>query len=115
MASISEAIGLALPGSASPPAEDDRREKMVYDTGVACAKALQMDIRPREVLTFEAFENAITMLNSVGGSTNGILHLLALANEVGIKLTYEDFERVRKKDTSHSRHETWRKLCHEFT
>lgn len=97
MASISEAMGLALPGSASPPAEDDRREKMVYDTGVACAKALQMDIRPREVLTFEAFENAITMLNSVGGSTNGILHLLALANEVGIKLTYDDFERVRKK------------------
>ncbi|WP_428324160.1 dihydroxy-acid dehydratase [Nitrosopumilus sp.] len=97
MASISEAIGLALPGSASPPAEDDRREKMVYDTGVACAKALQMDIRPREVLTFEAFENAITMLNSVGGSTNGILHLLALANEVDIKLTYDDFERVRKK------------------
>ena len=97
MASISEAIGLSLPGSASPPAEDDRREKMVYDTGVAAAKALQMDIRPREVLTFEAFENAITMLNSVGGSTNGILHLLALANEVNIKLTYEDFERVRKK------------------
>lgn len=97
MASISEAIGLALPGSASPPAEDDRREKMVYDTGVACAKALQMDIRPKEILTFEAFENAITMLNSVGGSTNGILHLLALANEVGIKLTYDDFERVRKK------------------
>ncbi|KFM21808.1 Dihydroxy-acid dehydratase protein [Marine Group I thaumarchaeote SCGC AAA799-B03] len=97
MASISEAIGLALPGSASPPAEDDRREKMVYDTGVACAKALQMDIRPKEVLTFEAFENAITMLNSVGGSTNGILHLLALANEVDIKLTYDDFERVRKK------------------
>ena len=97
MASISEAIGLALPGSASPPAEDDRREKMVYDTGVACAKALQMDIRPKEVLTFEAFENAITMLNSVGGSTNGILHLLALANEVNIKLTYDDFERVRKK------------------
>ncbi|MHA7733846.1 dihydroxy-acid dehydratase [Nitrosopumilus sp. S6] len=97
MASISEAIGLSLPGSASPPAEDDRREKMVYDTGVACAKALQMDIRPKEVLTFEAFENAITMLNSVGGSTNGILHLLALANEVNIKLTYDDFERVRKK------------------
>ncbi|MEK9682278.1 MAG: dihydroxy-acid dehydratase [Nitrosopumilus sp.] len=97
MASISEAIGLSLPGSASPPAEDDRREKMVYDTGVAAAKALQMDIRPREVLTFEAFENAITMLNSVGGSTNGILHLLALANEVNIKLTYDDFERVRKK------------------
>ena len=97
MASISEAIGLALPGSASPPAEDDRREKIVYDSGVACANLLKIDIRPKEILTFEAFENAITMLNSVGGSTNGILHLLALANEVNIDLTYDDFERVRKK------------------
>jgi len=97
MASISEAIGLALPGSASPPAEDDRREKIVYDTGKACVELLGQKIRPREILTFEAFENAITMLNAVGGSTNGILHLLALASEVGIKLTYDDFERVRKK------------------
>ena len=97
MASISEAIGLALPGSASPPAEDDRRNNVVYDTGVACAKLLEMNIRPKEILTFEAFENAIMMLNSVGGSTNGILHLLALANEVNIDLTYDDFERIRKK------------------
>jgi dihydroxy-acid dehydratase len=97
MASISEAIGLALPGSASPPAEDERRNKMVYDSGIACAKLLEMNIRPKEILTFEAFENAIMMLNSVGGSTNGILHLLALANEVNIDLTYDDFERIRKK------------------
>ena len=97
MASISEAIGLALPGSASPPAEDERRNKIVYDSGVACAKLLEMNIRPKEILTFEAFENAIMMLNSVGGSTNGILHLLALANEVNIDLTYDDFERIRKK------------------
>ena len=97
MASISEAIGLALPGSASPPAEDDRREKIVYETGLACAKLLELGIKPREILTFESFENAITMLNAVGGSTNGILHLLALANEAGIKLSYDDFERIRKK------------------
>ena len=97
MASISEAICLAFPGSASPPAEDDRRNTTVYDSGVACAKLLEMNIRPREILTFEAFENAIMMLNSVGGSTNGILHLLALANEVNIDLTYDDFERIRKK------------------
>jgi dihydroxy-acid dehydratase len=97
MASISEAIGLALPGSASPPAEDDRREKMVFDTGKACVELLGLNIRPRDILTFEAFENAITMLNAIGGSTNGILHLLALANEVEIKLIYDDFERVRKK------------------
>jgi len=97
MASISEAIGLALPGSASPPAEDDRREKIVYDTGKACTKLLELRIKPRDILTFEAFENAIIMLNAVGGSTNGILHLLALAHEAGIKLSYEDFERIRKK------------------
>ncbi|HEY7366851.1 MAG TPA: dihydroxy-acid dehydratase [Nitrosopumilaceae archaeon] len=97
MASISEAIGLALPGSASPPAEDDRREKMVYDSGKACAKLLELNIKPLDILTFEAFENAITILNAVGGSTNGILHLLALSYEAGLKLTYDDFERIRKK------------------
>jgi len=97
MASISEVIGLALPGSASPPAENDRREKIVYDTGKACVNLLEIGIKPSDILTFEAFENAITMLNAVGGSTNGILHLLALSNEAGIKLTYDDFERIRKK------------------
>jgi len=97
MASISEVMGIALPGSASPPAEDDRREKIVYETGKACTELLAQNIKPRDILTFESFENAITMLNAVGGSTNGILHLLALANEVVIKLSYDDFERIRKK------------------
>jgi dihydroxy-acid dehydratase len=97
MASISEAIGLALPGSASPPAEDERRDKIVYETGKACTKLLELGIRPLDIVTFEAFENSITMLNAVGGSTNGILHLLAMANEAGVNLTYDDFERIRKK------------------
>lgn len=97
MASISEAIGLALPGSASPPAEDPRREQIVYESGVACVKLLNSGIRPSDILTFEAFENAITILNALGGSTNGILHLLALAGEANIKLDYGDFERIRKK------------------
>jgi dihydroxy-acid dehydratase len=97
MASISEALGIALPGSASPPAEDERREKMVYDTGVACVQALKNDIKPRDILTFEAFENAITILNAIGGSTNAILHLLAISHEAKVKLTYDDFERVRRK------------------
>ncbi len=97
MASISEAIGLALPGSASPPAEDGRREEAVRAAGRACAGLLELGIRPRDVLTFEAFENAITMLNAVGGSTNGILHLLALAREAGVSLTYDDFERIRRR------------------
>jgi len=97
MASISEAIGIALPGSASPPADDDRRGKIVYETGKACTQLLDLNIKPRDILTFESFENAITMLNAVGGSTNGILHLLALANESRIELSYDDFERIRKK------------------
>ncbi|MBM3903701.1 MAG: dihydroxy-acid dehydratase [Thaumarchaeota archaeon] len=97
MASISEALGIALPGSASPPAEDERREKMVYDTGVACVQALKNNIRPRDILTFEAFENAITILNAIGGSTNAILHLLAISHEAHVKLTYDDFERIRRK------------------
>lgn len=97
MASISEALGIALPGSASPPAEDERREKMVYDTGLATAKLLEIGLKPREILTFEAFENAITILNAIGGSTNAILHLLALSHEAGVKLTYDDFERVRRR------------------
>ncbi|MDF2423156.1 MAG: dihydroxy-acid dehydratase [Nitrosopumilus sp.] len=97
MASISEAIGIALPGSASPPAEDERRGKMVYDTGAACAKLLELSIKPRDIMTYEAFENSIVMLNAIGGSTNGILHLLSMANEARVKLTYDDFERIRKK------------------
>ena len=97
MASISEALGIALPGSASPPAEDERREKMVYDTGKACVGALEAGLKPRDILTFEAFENAITILNAIGGSTNAILHLLAISHEARVKLTYDDFERVRKK------------------
>ena len=97
MASISEAIGLSLPGSASPPAEDDRRDKIVFETGKACTNLLKLGIKPLDIVTFEAFENSITMLNAVGGSTNGILHLLAMANEAGINLTYDDFERIRKK------------------
>jgi dihydroxy-acid dehydratase len=97
MASISEALGIALPGSASPPAEDERRNKIVYDTGVAAAKLLELGIKPRDILTFEAFENAITILNAIGGSTNAILHLLALSHEAGVKLTYDDFERIRRR------------------
>ncbi len=97
MASISEAIGLALPGSASPPAEDARRAAAAREAGAACARLLDAGVRPRDILTFGAFENAIAMLNAVGGSTNGVLHLLALAAEAGVGLEYADFERVRRR------------------
>lgn len=97
MASISEAIGIALPGSAGPPAEDTRREQVCYETGKAVCNLIGLNIRLKDILTFEAFENAISMLNAIGGSTNAVLHLLALSREIGIKLTYDDFERIRKK------------------
>lgn len=97
MASISEAVGIALPGSASPPAEDPRREKMVYDSGKAVLNLLENGTRPKDILTFEAFENAITVANAIGGSTNAILHLLALSREIGVHLSLEDFERIRRK------------------
>lgn len=97
MASVSEAIGIALPGSASPPAEDPRRAKMCYDSGKAVMNLLENGVKPKDILTFEAFENAIIVANAIGGSTNAILHLLAISREIGIKLTLEDFERLRKK------------------
>ena len=97
MASISEAIGIALPGNASPPAEDPRREKMLYESGKAVMNLLENGIRPKDILTYEAFENAITVANAIGGSTNAVLHLLALSREMGVKLELDDFERIRRK------------------
>lgn len=97
MASISEAIGIALPGSASPPAEDPRRDQVCFETGRAVMNLLDNGIRPRDILTFEAFENAIAVLNAIGGSTNAVLHLLAIATEARVKLAYSDFERIRKR------------------
>jgi dihydroxy-acid dehydratase len=97
MASLSEALGVALPGSASPPAVDARRAQVVYETGKATVNVLENDLKPRHILTFEAFENAITVLQAIGGSTNAILHLLAISREAGVNLTLNDFERIRKK------------------
>lgn len=97
MASISEAIGMSLPGSASSPAESQRRTEICYDTGKAIFNLIENNIRPKDILTFEAFENAIAVANAIGGSTNSILHLLALSREIGVKLNMRDFERIRKK------------------
>jgi dihydroxy-acid dehydratase len=96
MACISEAIGMSLPGSASPPAESDRREALCYDTGKAIYSLVESNIRPKDIMCFEAFENAITIANAIGGSTNSVLHLLAISKELGIKLKMTDFERIRK-------------------
>jgi dihydroxy-acid dehydratase len=96
MACISEALGMSLPGSASPPAESDRREAICYHTGKAIYSLVEGNIRPKDIMSFEAFENAIAIANAIGGSTNIVLHLLAIAKELGIKLKMTDFERIRK-------------------
>ncbi|HSF00528.1 MAG TPA: dihydroxy-acid dehydratase [Nitrososphaeraceae archaeon] len=97
MASISEALGMSLPGSASPPAESEKRNEICYETGKTIATLIENGISPKDIMTFEAFENAITIANALGGSTNAVLHLLAIAKEIGIKLSLKDFERIRKR------------------
>jgi dihydroxy-acid dehydratase len=97
MASISEALGMSILGSASAPAESERRLEVCYETGKTIMSLLETNIRPSDIMTFEAFENAITIANAIGGSTNAILHLLAIAKEVGVKLSLSDFERIRKR------------------
>ena len=97
MASISEALGMSLLGSASAPAESERRLEICYNTGKAIMSLIDGNIRPRNIMTFEAFENAIMMANAIGGSTNAVLHLLAIAREVGVTLNLSDFERIRKR------------------
>src|SRR6266540_1437317 len=97
MACVSEALGISLPGSAGPPAESERRIQICYDTGKQLSMLLENNIRPKDILTFEAFENAIAMVNAIGGSTNAVLHLLAISREIGINLNLSDFERIRKK------------------
>lgn len=97
MACVSEALGIALPGSAGPPAESVRRHQICYETGKKIFDLLENNIRPKDILTFESFENAITIVNSIGGSTNAVLHLIAISKEMGVKLTLRDFERIRKR------------------
>ena len=97
MASVSEALGISLPGSASAPAESERRTNISEITGKSISALVDNDIRPRDILSFEAFENAISVVNAIGGSTNAVIHLIALARETGIKLHISDFERIRKR------------------
>lgn len=97
MASAFEAMGLTLPNGAAPVAPSRAREALAYETGRAIVRILEMGIRPRDVMTREAFENAIAVAAAMGGSTNLILHLLAIADEAGVPLTLDDFERVSER------------------
>jgi dihydroxy-acid dehydratase len=97
MASAAEALGLSLPGSASPLAVDKRREEYARKSGEAVVGMLRRGITARDILTREAFENAIAVVMAFGGSTNAVLHLLAIAWEANVKLTLEDFTRVGQR------------------
>jgi dihydroxy-acid dehydratase len=91
---VAEALGMSLLGSSSPPAVDPRREEYAVESGRAVIRLLELGLRPRQILTKEAFENAIAVVMAVGGSTNAVLHLLAIANEAQVELELDDFNRV---------------------
>ncbi|MCL4421746.1 MAG: dihydroxy-acid dehydratase, partial [Actinobacteria bacterium] len=97
MSSVAEAIGMALPGSASAPAVDRRRDDLAYASGIAVVDLLSSGIRPRQIMTKEAFENAISVVMAVGGSTNAVLHLLAIAHEARVDLQLDDFNRIASR------------------
>ena len=97
MSSIAEALGMSLPGSASPPAIDSRREVDARLAGEAVVGLLRLGITSRQIMTKPAFENAIALTSALGGSTNAVLHLLAIANEAGVALELDDFNRIADK------------------
>ncbi len=94
MASVAEALGMSLPGSAAPPAVDRRRDGFAHKSGEAVVELLRQGITARQIMTRDAFENAIAVVMALGGSTNAVLHLLAIAAEAGVELTLDDFNRV---------------------
>ncbi|BDZ60411.1 dihydroxy-acid dehydratase [Demequina sediminis] len=97
MASVGEALGMSIPGSASPPSADRRRDYYAHKSGEAVVNMLRLGITARDIMTKEAFENAIAVVMAFGGSTNAVLHLLAIANEAEVDLTLDDFSRVAAK------------------
>jgi len=97
MASAAEALGMSLPGSASPPAVDRRRDDYAKRSGEAVVEMLRKGITARQIMTREAFENAITVVTALGGSTNAVLHLLAIAREAEVDLSIDDFNRIGER------------------
>lgn len=94
MASAIEAMGMSLPYSASVPAVDADKVKECHESGAAIRKLLEMDLKPRDIMTREAFENAMVVVMALGGSTNAVLHLIAMARSVDVSLTIDDFQAV---------------------
>jgi dihydroxy-acid dehydratase len=96
MASAIEALGMSLPGSSSQDAISSEKKQDCEDAGLAIMKLLEKDIKPKDIMTKKAFENAITMVIALGGSTNAVLHLLAMADAIGVDLSLDDFTRIGK-------------------
>jgi dihydroxy-acid dehydratase len=94
MASAIEALGMSLPYSSSTPAEDPAKLDECFRAGAAIRKLLELDLKPRDIMTRNAFENAMVLVSVIGGSTNAVLHLIAIARSVGVHLTIDDFQRV---------------------
>lgn len=97
MSSAIEAMGMSIPGAASIPAVDKRNEEIARESGAVLYKLLEQGIKPRDIMTRQAFENAITVVLAMGGSTNAVLHLLAIAHEAEVPLEIEDFDRLSRK------------------
>ncbi len=97
MASAIEALGMALPYSSSAPALSKEKSAECHEAGKAIRLLLERDLKPRDIMTFKAFENAITIVMALGGSTNAVLHLIAMAKTVDVRLTQEDFQRISDK------------------
>ena len=97
MASIAEALGMSLPGSAAPPSADRRRDYYAHRSGEAVVNLIAKGITARDIMTKKAFENAIAVLMAFGGSTNAVLHLLAIAHEANVELSLDDFNRINDK------------------
>src|ERR1700730_5322676 len=97
MASAAEALGMSLPGSAAPPAVDRRRDDFAFESGRTVIGVLESRVRQRQIMTKPAFENAIAVVNALGGSTNAVLHLLAIAHEAEVELELDDFNRIAAK------------------
>jgi dihydroxy-acid dehydratase len=97
MASAAEAMGMTLPGSSSTPAESEGKIAECLAAGEAIRNLLEKDIKPRDIMTLAAFRNAIVLTMALGGSTNAVLHLIAIARSVGVKLTIDDFQEISDK------------------
>ena len=97
MASVGEALGMSLPGSASVPAPDPRLHEFAVQSGSAVMGMLETGLRPRQIMTRAAFENALTTVMALGGSTNAVLHLMAIAHEAGVELGLEDFDEISRR------------------